>query len=45
MPSTHLSLYYHLVFSTKNREPLFTDDLLPRAHAYLRLREGSRRCR
>ena len=36
MPSTHLSLYYHPVFSTKNREPWFTDDLLPRAHAYLR---------
>ena len=35
MPSTHLSLYYHLVFSTKNREPWFTDELLPRAHVYL----------
>jgi putative transposase len=35
MPSTHLSLYYHLVFSTKNREPWFTPDLVPRIHAYL----------
>ena len=22
MPSTHLSLNYHIVFSTKNREPI-----------------------
>ena len=25
MPSTHTSLHYHVVFSTKNREPWFTD--------------------
>ena len=35
MPSTHLSLHYHVVFSTKNRhswiEPDWRDDL----HRYL----------
>ena len=35
MPSTHLSLHYHLVFSTKNREPWFPPDLRSRLHEYL----------
>ena len=35
MPSTHLSLHYHLVFSTKNREPWFPPGLRPRLHEYL----------
>ena len=35
MPSTHLSVHYHLVFSTKNREPRFPPDLRPRLHEYL----------
>ena len=35
MPSTHLSLHYHLVFSTKNRELWFPPDLRPRLHEYL----------
>jgi len=26
MPSTHLSLHYHVVFSTKNRLPMITTD-------------------
>jgi REP element-mobilizing transposase RayT len=35
MPSTHLSLHYHLVFSTKNREPSMPADLRGRIHEYL----------
>src|SRR5947209_6528683 len=35
MPSTHLSLHYHLTFSTKNRVPLIAPDWRPRLHAYL----------
>jgi REP element-mobilizing transposase RayT len=35
MPSTHLSLHYHIVFSTKDRRPLITDDLSSRLHEYL----------
>ena len=35
MPSTHTALYYHLVFSTKDREPWFEADFLPDLHAYL----------
>ena len=35
MSSTHLSLHYHLVFSTKNREPWFPPGLRPRLHEYL----------
>jgi putative transposase len=35
MPSTHLSLHYHLVFSTKNRIPTITADWRSNLHAYL----------
>jgi len=35
MPSTHTSLHYHLVFSTKNREPWFKPAVRPKLHAYL----------
>jgi putative transposase len=35
MPSTHLSLHYHVVFSTKNREPWINGDVIDRVHAYL----------
>jgi REP element-mobilizing transposase RayT len=35
MPSTHLSLHFHVVFSTKNREPRITAEWRPRLHAYL----------
>jgi putative transposase len=35
MPSTHLSLHYHLVFSTKNRLPMITKDWRASLHAYL----------
>ncbi len=35
MPSTHTALYYHLVFSTKDREPWFDSSFLPELHAYL----------
>jgi len=35
MPSTYLSLHYHLVFSTKNREPTIRDAWRERLHEYL----------
>jgi len=35
MPSTHTALYYHLVFSTKDREPWFDAQFLPELHSYL----------
>lgn len=35
MPSTHSSLHYHVIFSTKDRLPLITTGLRPRLHAYL----------
>lgn len=35
MPSTHLSLHYHVVFSTKNRLPMITMDWQGDLHSYL----------
>lgn len=35
MSSTHTSLLHHLVFATKNREPLLTGEWRPRLHEYL----------
>jgi REP element-mobilizing transposase RayT len=35
MPSTHLSLHYHLIFSTKERHPHIATDWRDRLHAYL----------
>ena len=35
MPSTHLSLHYHLIFGTKNRQPLIADSWRERLHGYL----------
>jgi REP element-mobilizing transposase RayT len=35
MPSTHLSLHFHIVFSTKNRESLIAVEWRDRLHAYL----------
>lgn len=35
MPSTHLSLHYHLVFSTKNRAPIIAPAWRGRLHAFL----------
>ena len=35
MPSTYLSLHYHIVFSTKNREPLLDQSWRLRLHEYL----------
>lgn len=35
MGSTYLSLYYHLVFATKNRVPIIAPDWRPRLHEYL----------
>jgi REP element-mobilizing transposase RayT len=35
MPSTHLSLHYHIVFSTKDRLPLIKDPWREQLHAYL----------
>ena len=33
--STYLALHYHLVFSTKHREPWITPSIRPRLHEYL----------
>ena len=35
MASTYLSLHYHLVFGTKNREPFIAAEWRPRLHEYL----------
>ena len=35
MPSTHTSLHYHLVFSTKDRLPLITDDWREDLYGYM----------
>src|SRR4051794_12963579 len=35
MPSTHLSLHYHLVFGTKNHEPVIQPSWRTRLHSYL----------
>lgn len=35
MPSTHTSLHYHLIFSTKDRLPLIRAEIRERVHAYL----------
>ena len=35
MPSTHTSLYFHLVFSTKDRMPLIENNWKNKLHAYL----------
>ncbi len=35
MPSTHLSLHFHIVFSTKDRHPFIIDDWRTRLHEYL----------
>jgi REP element-mobilizing transposase RayT len=34
MPSTHLSLHYHLVFSTKDRVPIISSERRESLHAY-----------
>lgn len=35
MPSTHLCLNIHLVFGTKNREPMISSEWMGNLHAYL----------
>ena len=35
MSSTHLSLHYHLIFGTKNHEPLIAPTWRSRLHAYM----------
>jgi putative transposase len=35
MPSTHTSLHYHMVFSTKDRVPIIDAEWRPRLHAIL----------
>ncbi|PKO19970.1 transposase [candidate division BRC1 bacterium HGW-BRC1-1] len=35
MPSTYLSLHYHIVFSTKHRDPIIAPQWRPRLHEYL----------
>lgn len=35
MPSTHLALHYHIIFSTKDRRPIIAEPWRERLHAYL----------
>jgi REP element-mobilizing transposase RayT len=35
MPSTHTSLHYHLIFATKHREPVLSDQWRHELHGYL----------
>jgi REP element-mobilizing transposase RayT len=35
MPSTHTNLLYHIIFATKNREPVIAAEWRPRLHEYL----------
>jgi len=35
MPHTFTNLLMHIIFSTKDRAPLITDDLKPKLHAYM----------
>jgi putative transposase len=35
MPSTHTGLHYHLIFATKNREPIISEAWRNRLHEYL----------
>jgi REP element-mobilizing transposase RayT len=35
MSSTHLSLHYHIIFGTKNHEPLIAPTWRGKLHAYL----------
>lgn len=35
MPSTHTSLHYHLIFATKNREPMISANWRSELHSYL----------
>jgi putative transposase len=35
MPSTHTSLHYHLIFATKDRQPLLAPEWRSRLHDYL----------
>lgn len=35
MPSTHLSLYYHVIFCTKERSPFLNSEWRARLHAFL----------
>ena len=35
MPQSYTCLFYHLVFSTKHREPTITPDIRPRLYDYL----------
>jgi putative transposase len=35
MPSTHTGLHYHLIFATKNREPILSEGWRTRLHEYL----------
>ena len=35
MPSTHLSLHYHLIFSTKNRRPFIDESWRGRLHSFM----------
>ncbi len=44
MPQSFGALYFHLIFSTKNRAPLITPDLQPRLYAYIGGILSSRKC-
>ncbi|MBS1910613.1 MAG: IS200/IS605 family transposase [Bacteroidetes bacterium] len=35
MPQSYTGLYYHIIFSTKNRRPLIASDIAPRLYEYI----------
>ncbi len=35
MPQSYTNLVYHIVFSTKNRQPIITEDVKPRLYEYI----------
>jgi REP element-mobilizing transposase RayT len=35
VPQTLSAIFVHVIFSTKGREPLISDDIAPRLHAYM----------
>jgi hypothetical protein len=35
MPQSLSKIYIHLIFSTKNREPILPDEIRPDLHAYM----------
>lgn len=44
MPQSLSRIYLHLIFSTKNREPFITPEILPELHRYLEGVAGHHEC-